>query len=72
MGYQAVRTERHKYIHYLELPGMDELYDLQSDPFERNNLIGSEEGRRLLPEMQAELTRLQQESGYSADFRGHR
>jgi N-acetylglucosamine-6-sulfatase len=72
MGYQAVRTERHKYIHYLELPGMDELYDLQSDPFERNNLIGSEEGRRLLPEMQAELTRLQQESGYSADFQGHR
>lgn len=34
MGYQAVRTTRHKYIHYLELPGMDELYDLEADPYE--------------------------------------
>ena len=32
MGYQAVRTERYKYIHYTELSGMDELYDLRSDP----------------------------------------
>jgi N-acetylglucosamine-6-sulfatase len=72
MGYQAVRTERHKYIHYLELPGMDELYDLEADPFERNNLIGTEEGQRLLPGLQAELARLQQESGYRADFQGYR
>jgi N-acetylglucosamine-6-sulfatase len=72
MGYQAVRTERHKYIDYLELPGMDELYDLEADPFERNNLIGTEEGQRLLPGLQAELARLQQESGYRADFQGYR
>jgi hypothetical protein len=72
MGYQAVRTERHKYIQYLELPGMDELYDLESDPFELNNLIGTEEGKRLLPALQAELARLQSESGYRADFRGFR
>jgi N-acetylglucosamine-6-sulfatase len=39
MGYQAVRTDRWKYIHYTELPGMDELYDLESDPFEMRNLI---------------------------------
>jgi len=32
MGYRAVRTERWKYIHYLELEGMDELYDLEVDP----------------------------------------
>jgi N-acetylglucosamine-6-sulfatase len=72
MGYQAVRTERHKYIDYLELSGMDELYDLQNDPHELNNLIDSEPGRQLLPELQRELTRLQQESGYRADFRGFR
>ncbi len=30
MGYKAVRNERWKYIHYLELEGMDELYDLKS------------------------------------------
>jgi N-acetylglucosamine-6-sulfatase len=72
MGYQAVRTERHKYIHYLELPGMDELYDLQSDPFELNNLVGTDEGKLLLPALQSELARLQSESGYRADFRGLR
>ena len=72
MAYQAVRTERHKYIDYLELPDMDELYDLESDPFELDNLIGTPAGDRLLPTLRAELTRLQQESGYRADFAGYR
>jgi len=72
MGYQAVRTERYKYIHYLELPGMDELYDLQADLFELDNIIDTEAGRALLPGLRAELTRLQQESGYRADFLGYR
>ncbi len=72
MGYQAVRTERHKYIHYVELPDMDELYDLESDPFELNNLMGTDEGNRLLPALQSELARLQRESGYRADFKGYR
>lgn len=64
MGYQAVRTESHKYIHYLELPGMDELYDLQADPYERENLMGSARESELLPALQTELGRLQHESGY--------
>mgnify|MGYP003329752249 CR=1 FL=1 len=34
MGYDAVRTERYKFIRYRELDGMDELYDLAADPFE--------------------------------------
>ena len=72
MGYQAVRSARYKYIQYLELSGMDELYDLQDDPFELNNLISTDEGRRLLPGMQAELEFLQRESGYRSDFRGYR
>ena len=72
MAYQAVRTEQYKYINYLELPGMDELYDLQSDPFEMSNLIGTPAGDRLLPTLQAELTRLQRETGYRADFAGYR
>lgn len=33
MGYRAIRTKRWKYIRYLELEGMDELYDLQTDPY---------------------------------------
>jgi N-acetylglucosamine-6-sulfatase len=72
MAYQAVRTEQHKYINYLELPGMDELYDLETDPFELENLIGTPAGDRLLPVLQAELTRLQRETGYRADFAGYR
>jgi arylsulfatase A-like enzyme len=72
MGYQAVRTARHKYIHYLELQGMDELYDLEADPFELNNLMGTEEGKRLLPPLIAELGRIQRETGYSAAFQGYR
>ena len=66
MGYQAVRTTRHKYIHYLELPGMDELYDLEADPYEMSNLIGTPQGEALLPALQAELARLQRQTGYVA------
>jgi N-acetylglucosamine-6-sulfatase len=64
MGYEAVRTERYKYIRYVELPGMEELYDLETDPFETDNLMGTERGRALLPDLQGELDRLLRESGY--------
>jgi N-acetylglucosamine-6-sulfatase len=57
MGYQAVRTANAKYIRYAELPGMDELYDLEADPYEMDNLYGTERGRALLPELQSELAR---------------
>lgn len=72
MAYQAVRTERHKYIDYLELPDMDELYDLEADPFELENLMGTPAGDSLLPALREELLRLQRESGYRADFAGFR
>lgn len=39
MGYRAIRTQRWKFIHYLELEGMDELYDLEADPYEMRNLV---------------------------------
>ena len=59
MGYTAVRTERYKYIRYKELQGMDELYDLEADPFEMQNLIDTARGRAVLPELTAELGRLE-------------
>jgi arylsulfatase A-like enzyme len=58
MGYQAVRTRRHKHIRYTELSGMDELYDLEADPAETRNLMGSGEASRLLAELDEERRRL--------------
>jgi N-acetylglucosamine-6-sulfatase len=64
MGYQAVRTDRYKYIDYLELEGADEIYDLSSDPYEMDNLMGSARERELLLMLREELGRLQKETGY--------
>ena len=58
MGYDAVRTERYKFIRYRELAGMNELYDLQQDPFELTNLIGSPAAAGLRQQMETELARL--------------
>jgi len=58
MGYQAVRTDRWKFIHYTELQGMDELYDLKSDPYEMRNVIGEPAARKTLDSLKAELQRL--------------
>jgi len=62
MGYQCVRTERWKYIHYVDLRGMDELYDLRADPLEMENLIATPNAQAQLKEMKAELGRLLQAS----------
>ena len=58
MGYEAVRTERHKYIRYLELEGMDELYDLEADPYELENLIASAAHEALRRRLDAQLVGL--------------
>jgi N-acetylglucosamine-6-sulfatase len=58
MGYKAVRNRRWKYIHYLELKGMDELYDLQTDPYEMKNLIDQPGAAKALDEMKREMDRL--------------
>jgi N-acetylglucosamine-6-sulfatase len=55
MGYKALRTERWKFIHYTELEGMDELYDLQKDPYEMRNLIRE---ARVVAGLRKELDRL--------------
>ena len=62
MGYQCVRTEKWKYIHYVDLNGMDELYDLHADPFEMRNVISEPNASEALEEMKAELRRLLQAS----------
>lgn len=62
MGYRALRTERWKYIHYTELKGMDELYDLAADPYEMRNAIASEAAA--LPGLRGQLDRLLAAAGH--------
>jgi N-acetylglucosamine-6-sulfatase len=62
MGYRAVRDGRWKYIHYLELNGMDELYDLKTDPYEMKNLTAEPKAAKALGVMKRELARLLQET----------
>jgi N-acetylglucosamine-6-sulfatase len=63
MGYSAVRTPTAKYIQYRDLQGMDEMYDLQSDPYEERNLINAAEAGALRASLLEELRRLQQSTG---------
>jgi N-acetylglucosamine-6-sulfatase len=62
MGYQAIRTNRWKYIHYVELPDSDELYDLKSDPYELTNLIHESAVQSTLAELKSSLRRLLDET----------
>ena len=63
MGYYAVRTARWKYIHYRELTGADELYDLEHDPFELDNRIADPAAP--LAALKARLAKLLTETGAS-------
>lgn len=58
MGYKAIRNERWKYIHYLELSGMDELYDLKTDPYELKNLIDDPASAKIVVQLKKEMQRL--------------
>jgi N-acetylglucosamine-6-sulfatase len=58
MGYSAARTRSAKYIEYRDLQGMNELYDLSSDPYEERNLIDAPEAAGLRAALKAELERL--------------
>jgi hypothetical protein len=45
---------------------MDELYDLDNDPYEETNIIDRSDARETLQQMQAELRRLIEQTRYAA------
>jgi N-acetylglucosamine-6-sulfatase len=65
MSYKAVRTDRYKYIRWLNrsLNGeLDELYDLERDPWELKNLAASRAAAPVRARLQRELRRLAAEA----------
>lgn len=61
--WEAVRSERWKYIRYPDLAGMDELYDLKTDPGEMKNRAADPEAQEALKDLKAEMSRLLGEIG---------
>lgn len=64
----GVRTERHKLIYFYEA-GFWELFDLQRDPYEMNNIYGRFGTRRLTRQLKRELIYLQEKYEVGEEFR---
>lgn len=60
--YKAIRTGRHKLIHWIQHPEFDELYDLQADPREERNVINKPGNRALVEKLRSDLGGLVQQS----------
>lgn len=60
--WQCVRTPHWKYIQYPTVDGVNELYDLSTDPREERNLINDPAHREVVQQMQAEQKKLLQET----------
>jgi N-acetylglucosamine-6-sulfatase len=61
MTYKAIRTERYKYIHWVNRDRhgeLDELYDLEKDPYELKNLIASRAYAPVREKLKKDLKRL--------------
>ena len=62
MSYKAIRTRRHKYIHWTQksLDGVecDELYDLKSDPYEMHNIVAKRSERMTVARLRKQLAQL--------------
>jgi arylsulfatase A-like enzyme len=61
--HRGVRTERYKYIHFFTEPQEYELYDLQADPNEDQNLYGKPGYDELTTRLRTRLEELRRETG---------
>ena len=59
----ALRTDRYKYIHYYGIWDTDELYDLQEDPLETNNLIFNPERKETIQQLNKRLFDIMEKRG---------
>jgi arylsulfatase A-like enzyme len=66
---RGVRTERYKFIHFFVEPQEFELYDLQSDPEEMNNLYGKAEHAELTAHLKERLASLRAETKDSFEYK---
>ena len=55
MDYRAIRTHRYKYIHWMQHPDENELYDLEQDPYEMNNVIGDPAREEILLDLRDQM-----------------
>lgn len=63
-GIAAVRTRDFKYVTYQKGTWRDQLFDLQNDPRELHNIIGTKAGKEALPGLQKRLEQLKEETRY--------
>lgn len=69
-GITAVRTDRYKYVEYQNDIRPKELFDLQIDPHEKKNLMDTAAGKKLAQELEKEMERLKEETGYRFHQKG--
>ena len=58
MSYKAVRTEKAKLVHWTHREGVDELYDLERDPYEITNVIADPGRKEIRKALHKELRKL--------------
>ncbi|MEJ7830768.1 MAG: sulfatase, partial [Segetibacter sp.] len=59
----ALRGDNYKYIHYTGIWDTDELYDIQKDPLEVNNLIRSKDHQGIIKQMNKQLFDIMKSTG---------
>lgn len=66
---RGVRTERYKLIHFFIEPQEFELYDVQNDPDERNNLYGKPVYEEITKQLKQRLAALRAETNDTYEYK---